>query len=333
MASMVGGLDLHRRQITFEFADVESGELWRGKLWQPNRQRFRRWLTQDVAVRANGGRVELAVEGCTGWRFVVEEITSAGYVAHLAEPADTMAKRGRKRHAKTDRSDSGLLRQLLQDGDLPESWIPPVIILEWRGRIRLYKALTDQRTQWVQRIHAECYQHGVAVSESQIRTEETRGWLLGDTVELTVAARQRIATAYSMIHAVDTHAQPPQEAADQLRPTPARLPGSGRRSLRHRRADRGGGVVRARRLPSFHPLRPSRPSYRLGRDRRPIRSQSPQGISLPTRTRDAALGAVRGGQELLAPGRPDHDYYAKVKKEHDGKIAALSIARKLARRC
>ena len=90
MASMVGGLDLHRRQITFEVADVESAELWRAKLWQPDRQRFRRWLNQEVATRAKGGQVDLAVEGCTGWRFVVEEITAAGYVAHLAEPAESL---------------------------------------------------------------------------------------------------------------------------------------------------------------------------------------------------------------------------------------------------
>jgi hypothetical protein len=30
---------------------------------------------------------------------------------------------------------------------------------------------------------------------------------------------------------------------------------------------------------------------------------------------------------------PDHGYYAPVKDAHDGKIAAISIARKLARRC
>jgi hypothetical protein len=31
---------------------------------------------------------------------------------------------------------------------------------------------------------------------------------------------------------------------------------------------------------------------------------------------------------------PDHEYYAEgVKKAHDGKIAAISMARKLARRC
>jgi transposase len=100
--SMVCGLDLHRGQITFDALEVESGEVWRGRLWQPDRQRFRRWLAEEVAPRADGGPVALAVEGCTGWRYVVEEIVAAGFEAHLAEPADTQAARGRKRHAKTD---------------------------------------------------------------------------------------------------------------------------------------------------------------------------------------------------------------------------------------
>jgi len=30
---------------------------------------------------------------------------------------------------------------------------------------------------------------------------------------------------------------------------------------------------------------------------------------------------------------PDHDYYATVKDRHDGKLATISMARKLARRC
>src|SRR5215210_4864474 len=94
----------------------------------------------------NGQAVAMAVEGCTGWRYVVEEIQAAGFEAHLAEPADTQAARGRKRRAKTDRSDAGLLRELLQAGELPESWIPPPAVLEWRERARLYKSLVDQRT-------------------------------------------------------------------------------------------------------------------------------------------------------------------------------------------
>ena len=122
------------------------GEVWRGRVWQPDRERFRRWLRDDVAGRADGQPVAMAVEGCTGWRYVVEEIVAAGFEAHVAEPADTQAARGRKRRAKTDRSDARLLRELLQHGELPESWIPPTVVLEWRERVRLYKSLVDQRT-------------------------------------------------------------------------------------------------------------------------------------------------------------------------------------------
>ena len=92
--SMVCGLDLHRQQITFDVLDTVSGEVWRGRVWQPDRERFRRWLRHDVARRANGEPVAMAVEGCTGWRYVVEEIEAAGFEAHVAEPADTQAARG-----------------------------------------------------------------------------------------------------------------------------------------------------------------------------------------------------------------------------------------------
>jgi transposase len=206
--TMVCGLDLHRRQITFDALEMESGEVWTGKVWQPDRKRFRRWLRQDVADRANGGPVSIAVEGCTGWRYVVEEVVAAGFDAHLAEPADTQAARGRKRHAKTDRSDSRLLRELLADGRLPASWIPPAIVLEWRERIRLYKTLVDERSTWVQRIHAELYQHGVALPETSIRWAQTRAMLEADDVELSPAGRQRVLTAYRMIDAITVESRP-----------------------------------------------------------------------------------------------------------------------------
>src|SRR5262249_32149848 len=113
----------------------------------------------------------------------------------------------RKRHAKTDRSDAQLLRELLASSELPESWIPPTPVLEWRERVRLYKSLVDQRTQWVQRIHAELYQHGVAVPEGAIRSDRTRELLAGDTVELSTAGRQRINAGYRMIGATGAEDQ------------------------------------------------------------------------------------------------------------------------------
>ena len=206
--SMVGGLDLHRRQITYDVLDVETGECWRGRLWQPDRARFRHWLQVEVAKRAGDGPVALAVEGCTGWRYVVEEISAAGFSPFLAEPADTQAARGRKRRAKTDRTDAQLLRELLQEGDLPESWIPPEAVLEWRERVRLYKSLVDQRTLWCQRIHAVLYHHGVTMPEGAIRSDKTRAMLASGELELSSAARERIDAAYKMVDAADAEALP-----------------------------------------------------------------------------------------------------------------------------
>ena len=214
--SMVCGLDLHRQQITFDALMTESGEVWRGRLWQPDRQRFRRWLTHDVAQRADGHRVAMAVEGCTGWRYVVEEIEAAGFEAHLAEPADTQAARGRKHRAKTDRTDARLLRDLLCADELPESWIPSTGVLEWRERMRLYVALVNQRRVWCQRIHAELYQHGVAIPEGAIRTAKTRAMLADPNLEVSSAARQRIMAGYRMIDATDAEAQPLKKALQRF---------------------------------------------------------------------------------------------------------------------
>jgi hypothetical protein len=78
-----------------------SGEVWRGRVWKPDRQRFPRWLENEVGPRASDGEVKIAVEGCTGWRYVVEEIEAVGFEAHVAEPADTQAMRGRKKPRPT----------------------------------------------------------------------------------------------------------------------------------------------------------------------------------------------------------------------------------------
>jgi hypothetical protein len=53
--------------------------------------------------------------------------------------------------------------------------------------VRLYKSLVDQRRVWTQRIHAELFQHGVAVPEAAIRSVTTRERLTGDEVTLTPA--------------------------------------------------------------------------------------------------------------------------------------------------
>ena len=62
---------------------------------------------------------------------------------HLAEPAETAARRGTKKRAKSDRADARHLRELLMAGRLPESWIPPDHILDLRARVRLRHTLSS----------------------------------------------------------------------------------------------------------------------------------------------------------------------------------------------
>lgn len=188
---MIGGLDVHRAQITFDLLDPVTGEARHGEIRPATRENLRDWLQ-----RLEVDEEEFALEATTGWRFVVEEIQRAGYVAHLAEPADTRALRGRKRRAKTDRADARHLRELLQTGRLPESWIPPAHIAELRTRVRLRKALVDERTAWQQRAHAILFHNGLP-QKRNLLTRERRAWL--ETVELPEASRASIDTALRMI--------------------------------------------------------------------------------------------------------------------------------------
>src|SRR6266700_8027720 len=158
MPSIVGGLDSHRKQITFDYADTVTGEVFCGQIAPADRAHLRGWLAGRFEHPEDAA---FAVEACTGWRYVTEELTAAGIAVHLAEPADTATQRGRKKRAKTDRADARLLRELLAQNRLPESWIPPAHVLEARTLGRLYVALMDERRAWQQRIHAALFHQGV----------------------------------------------------------------------------------------------------------------------------------------------------------------------------
>ena len=80
--SIVGGFDVHRRQITFDYVDTDTGRLQRGRITPACRGVLRRWLVDRFAGRTD---VQFAVEACTGWRFLVEECQRAGIEAHLAD--------------------------------------------------------------------------------------------------------------------------------------------------------------------------------------------------------------------------------------------------------
>jgi hypothetical protein len=190
--SIVGSFNVHRRQITFDYLDTDTDRVYRGRIAPACRVVLRQWLVQRFAGRTD---VEFAVEACTGWRFVVEELEHAGIEASLAEPADTAAARGRKRRAKTDPADAQHLRELLAAGRLPTSWIPPQQVREMRAILELHKDLRDEHTAWVQRIHATLFHQGVpGLGTGGVSSPAGRARLeAGDG--LSAAGRQSVAVA------------------------------------------------------------------------------------------------------------------------------------------
>jgi transposase len=325
--AIVGGLDIHRGQITFEWSDSETGQLTRGQIREASRPRLRRWLEQFA-----GQEADLALEGCTGWRYVVEEIDRAGFVAHVAEPAEAQARRGRKKRAKTDRTDSKLLRQLLVEGRLPESWIPPTHVLEARATIRLYKSLIDTRTEWLQRMHAVLFHHGVPVQDGELTVPRTRACLLAEA-DLSEAARRQLRVGYRMVDHVNGEVP---ELKRDLSAFARRQPGCRALWDTHYGVGALTSVAIWAELGDCRRFSSSDQAVRhtgldvtvFSSDRKRSRGHlSRQG---PPTLRWALYEA---GKCAARPGAPDFDYYQSVKHRCGGNRAAMSVGRKIARRC
>jgi transposase len=321
---IVVALDVHRNQITYKALDRETGEVRRGRIAPGARAELRAWLRQFA-----GCQVEFALEGTTGWRFVVEEIERAGHTAHLADPAETAARRGRKRRAKTDKADCDLQLRLLLAGELPESWIPPAHILELRTLVRLRKTLIDQRTAWQQRIHAQLFHQGVPAG-LRLRTKAGREALA--RAELSPAGRELVGLGLRMLDSFDLELAPLDR---QLRVFARRQPGC--RAL-------------IERLYGVGPVSATAILAELGDARRFSSSDDAvrhAGLDITVYQSDEkrAPGHLsHEGPELLRwalfeaaqsaarPSSPDRSYYLQVAERIDHNRACLSVARKLCRR-
>lgn len=184
---IVGGFDVHRKQITFDYVEMETGESHHGEIRPATCEHLRSWL-ERFTERFAGQQAAFAVEATTGWRYVIEELERAGIEAHLAEPAETKALRGRKKRPKTDRLDARHLRELLMIGRLPESWVPPEHIQEIRTLMRMRHTMIEERSAYQQRIHAQLFHNGCPQEKNLLSTE---GRARLESLGLPPAARAR----------------------------------------------------------------------------------------------------------------------------------------------
>ena len=321
--TIVMGLDQHRAQITAEWLDTQTGEISRGRIVPADRDAVRRFATQFA-----GQQLEVALEATTGWRFVVEELQAIGVQVHLAEPAETAARRGTKKRAKSDRADARHLRELLMVGRLPESWIPPEHLLDLRARVRLRHTLVDERREWQQRMQAVLYHHGVP-PRSWLLGAQARAWLVG--LDLPVVAREQITTALAMADAVDAQLIPLDE---QLRAYARRQPGC-RALMGHYGIGPLTSITILAELGDPRRFNSSREAVRYaGMDITVHQSDLRRAPGRLSRQGPPALrwALFEAAQCARRPGSPDHDYYLQTAQRLGGNRACLAVARKLLKR-
>jgi transposase len=106
-------------------------------------------------------------------------------------------------------TDARHLRELLMIKRLPESWIPPAHILDLRARVRLRHTLSEQRSEWQQRIQATLYHHGCP-QRRQLMTGDGREWLAAQP--LPGAAREQVTVALAMIDGIEAQIAPIDKA-------------------------------------------------------------------------------------------------------------------------
>jgi transposase len=323
---IVGGLDIHRKQITFDYLDSEAGEARRGQVAPAGRARLRSWL----AGFAGRDDVAFALEGRAGWRYVAEELAAAGVEPHVAGPAGTAFARGRKRHAKTGKTGSRHLRELLAEGRLPGCWVPPSRILECRALLEAYHDLRAEHTAWVQRVHAVFFRQG-APALGALRTGRDIEAARAAACHLSPAGQLQVATALDVLAALEERLDVPRR---QLLQAARSLTGA--RALASRLY--GVGPVAALAMTCWlggaGRFSSSRKAVRFAgldvtvwsSDRKgPPGRLSRQGPAVLRRA------VYEAGKTRARASAPDHAYYAAVKDRKDGKRAAISEARKVLR--
>jgi len=322
--SIVMGLDQHRAQISAEWLETTTGEVSRARLAPGDRDAVRAFLGQFAGVG-----LEVALEATTGWRFVVEELERVGAEAHLAEPAEAAALKGKKKRAKTDWADARHLRELLLIGRLPESWIPPAHILDLRARVRTRHLLSHQRTEWQQRIHAVLYHHGFP-QQRNVLTAQRREWLAGLT--LPAAGREQLTVALSVIDALETQLV---EFDRTLRLYARKQPGC--RTLID--AIYGVGELTAvtilAELGDVRRFQNSRDVVRYaGLDITVYQSDEHRAPGHLSRQGPPALrwALYEAAQRARFPASPDRPYYEQLAARIGGNRACLALARKLLKR-
>jgi transposase len=130
------GLDYHQAAVQVCVLDRSGRILWNGSV--PND-------AEKIVgcVKRFAGRVEAAIESCTGAACLADELTAAGWSVALAHTG--YVARIKQSPDKTDWQDARLLADLIRVGYLPRVWLPPEWIRDLRRLVHYRQGLTRER--------------------------------------------------------------------------------------------------------------------------------------------------------------------------------------------
>lgn len=325
MGMLFAALDVHKQVLQAAVLDPVSGGL-RDARFAATREALREWATP-----LRGRVATVAIEATSGWRWVWRELCALGFEVELAEPAQTRALRGRKRKAKNDRLDARWLVLLLAKEMLPRSWIPPEDIQRLRDLTRLRQALRHDRTGWAQRLHALLAHEGWPCSRSRLLSSKGRRWLAG--LRLDPHVRGLVDAHLAVIDAVSAQMA---EIERELR----LLARGDRRLVALQTIDGVGPIVACHLLAEIGDARRFRRADQVVR----VAGLDPVVLdSAETRRRGKlskqgsphlrwALVQAAQHAAIKPTNSPDGDHYLALRERIGSQRAAISTARRIAKR-
>jgi transposase len=317
------GLDLSRKRLDYH-ASLADGEVVAVGACPPDRD----GLAHLVHGLGAEGPVLAAIESMSGARFVHDQLELAGWDARIA---DARRVKGLAPLAcKTDRIDAWVLAELARRDLLPEVWLPDPAVRAERERARFRLFLVQKRTSLKCRVHALLFQHGIQTPAGELFGAGGRRFL--ERLQLPEPWQTSLQTSCALIEVLD------EEIVAQERPL--RRLGAAHRYARllttcpgiawvlgYTIAAELGDIERfatPRKLAGYTGLCPRvRQSGEVDRRGR-LSKQGPPYLRWALI--EAAHNAIRydaGYRELSERTR------ARLGRQRGGKIAAITVARKL----
>jgi len=175
------GIDLHRRYLVAEVVDKRGSGVTGSRL--PN---------DEGAVleflNALDGPVRVALESTGNWPWLYDLLDSEGIETKLAHPQKVKAIGSAK--LKNDKVDGRMLAQLLRTDLLPESYVPPREVRQWRELVRYRAALVRIQTGLKNRIRALLAKRNLTLDSATLMSRAARSELAA--LSLPVLARQQV---------------------------------------------------------------------------------------------------------------------------------------------